>query len=243
MKIGLTRSMAFRVWLAASPIAVMLWYSPYVDFPIRVATWAAAFVALVGAVFFAWNNRVLRWLLLVIYSCVILFLVWPSHRAVDQAALRSDYCTALKSYTGTHYVWGGLGCLGIDCSGLVQKGMMDALANGGIANGDPALVRQSVSLYWHRTTAKVLGRGFAGWTVPVTTCPTLNGLDYSLVQPGDLAVTAGGEHVMAYLGDRTWIAADPSVGRVTTFTIPQPKNAYFFTQMQIVRWKVLAAGE
>jgi len=37
-----------------------------------------------------------------------------------------------------------------------------------------------------------------------------------------------------------WIAADPGAGKVTTFTIPEPKNAYFFTPMRIVRWKTLA---
>ena len=155
-------------------------------------------------------------------------------------ALQSDYCAALKAYTGTHYVWGGQGCLGIDCSGLVQKGMMDALASRGVGTLDPALVRSSLWLYWHRTTAKVIGQGFAGRTVQVTAASTLNTLDYSLVQPGDMAVTAGGDHVLAYLGERTWIAADPGGGKVTTFRIPEAKNAYFFTPMRIVRWKVLA---
>jgi hypothetical protein len=221
-------------------IAAVLWYFPYVDNPIRIATWSAIFVALAGTVFFAWRNRGLRWLVLAAYVAVLLFLVWPSHRPVDRAALQSNYCTALKSYLGSRYVWGGQGCIGIDCSGLVQKGMMDALATQGIVHADPALARQSLSLYWHRTTARVLGQGFAGRTIAVTTCPSLNTLDYTLVQPGDLAVTAGGDHVMAYLGDRTWIAADPGVGKVTTFTIPEKTNAYFFTPMRIVRWKVLA---
>ena len=240
MKIGLKRSNALRAWLAAFPVAVVLWYFPYVDFPIRVSTWAAILIAMAGAVFFAWKNRVLRWLLLVVYSAVALFLVWPSNRHVDHTALRADYCSALRTYLGTPYVWGGQGCLGIDCSGLVQKGMMDALAKQAVAGFDPSLLRRSLSLYWHRTTAKVIGEGFAGRTVQVTTCPTLNTLDYSLVQPGDMAVTSGGDHVMAYLGDRTWIAADPGAGKVKTFTIPEKNDAYFFTPMLIVRWKVLA---
>ena len=115
---------------------------------------------------------------------------------------------------------------------------MIALAARGFTTLNPALVRDSLSLYWHRTTAKVIGEGYAGRTDTVTTCPTLNALDYSLVQPGDLAVTAGGDHVMAYLGNRTWIAADPGVNKVTTFTIPEQRNAYFSTPMRIVRWKI-----
>jgi len=68
---------------------------------------------------------------------------------------------------------------------------------------------------------------------------SLKSLDYSLLMPGDLAVTADGDHVMAYLGNQTWIAADPGVGKVTTFTIPEHKNAYFSTPMRVVRWKIL----
>jgi Ca2+/Na+ antiporter len=239
VRITITRRTAFRLWLALFPAFFVLWYFPYIDFPIRVATWVVALLVLMGAVYFSWRVRVMRWLLIALYALAVLFLVWPSHRPVDRSALRSDYCAALKSYLGSRYVWGGEGYLGIDCSGLVQRGLIDALATRGFATLNPALVRDSLSLYWHRTTAKVIGEGYAGRTDTVTTCPTLNALDYSLVQRGDLAVTAGGDHVMAYLGNRTWIAADPGVDKVTTFTIPEQRNAYFSTPMRIVRWKIL----
>jgi hypothetical protein len=223
------------------PAALVLWYAPYVDFPIRVLTWISLAVALIGAIIVFWRRPAVRWSLIGLYLAAVMFFAWPSHRPVDENALRSKYCESLKAYMGCHYVWGGQGYTGIDCSGLVQKGMMDALATRGMAVLDPALLRDSLSLYWHRTTARVIGEGFGGRTVPVTTCLSLNTLDYSLVQPGDLAVTAGGDHVMAYLGEHTWIAADPSVGKVATFTIPEPNNGYFFMPMRIVRWKVLVA--
>ena len=181
----------------------------------------------------------LPWLLIALYGLAVLFLVWPSHRPVDRSALRSDYCAALRSYLGCRYVWGGEGYLGIDCSGLVQKGLADALVTRGLLTLNPSPVREGVWVYWHRTAAKVLGKGDLARTYPVTTCPTLNSLDYSLLMPGDLAVTADGDHVMAYLGNQTWIAADPGVGKVTTFTIPEHKNAYFSTPMRVVRWKIL----
>jgi hypothetical protein len=238
--VKITRYASFRLWLTLLPAFFVLWYFPYIDFPIRVVTWAAALLFLIGAVFFSWKIRVLRWLLIALYGLAVLFLVWPSHRPVDRSALRSDYCTALKSYLGCRYVWGGESYLGVDCSGLVQKGLVDALATRGFSTLDPALMRESLSLYWHRTAAKVIGEGYAGRTQMVTTCPSLNVLDYSHLQPGDLAVTSGGDHVMAYLGNLTWIAADPGVGTVTTFTIPEQKNAYFFTPMRILRWKILS---
>jgi hypothetical protein len=239
VRIIITRRIAFLLWLALLPAFLVLWYFPYIDFPIRVVTWAVALLVLIGAVFFSWRNRVLSWLLIAFYGLAGLFFVWPSHRPVDPPVLRSGYCAALKSYLGCRYVWGGQGYLGVDCSGLVQKGLMDALASRGLATLDPALMRESLSLYWHRTTANVIGKGYGGRTFTVTTCPNLNALDYSLLQPGDLAVTSGGDHLMAYLGSLTWIAADPGVGKVTMFTIPEQKNVYFFTPMRIVRWKIL----
>lgn len=240
MSITLSKRGLFCIWLALFPAFFILWYFPIINFPIRAVSCAVALLILIGSVFFAWKFRVLRLLLIVVYILVALFLVWPSHRLVDRAALRSEYCEALKSYSGCRYVWGGEGYLGIDCSGFVRKGLEDALVIRGFSTLDPALVRESVSLYWHDTTAEVMGNGYAGRTYTITTCRTLNTLDHSLLQPGDLAVTTSGVHVMAYLGNQTWIAADPGENKVTTFTIPEQKNAFFFTPMKIVRWKVLA---
>jgi cell wall-associated NlpC family hydrolase len=219
---------------------IVLWYFPYIDFPIRVLTWAVGFLFLGGAIYFAWKFPVARWLLLLVYSLVIVFLAWPVSRAPNPATLRADYCHALKSYLGCRYVWGGETCTGIDCSGFVRKGMEDALACRGISTGDANALRQSISLYWHDTNARVIGTGYAGRTKLITTCANLNVLDYALLQPGDLAVTSGGDHVMAYLGGKTWIAADPGFGKVTEFHIPEKTDPYFSTAMHIVRWKILS---
>jgi cell wall-associated NlpC family hydrolase len=222
------------------PIFAVLWYFPYIDFPIRVVTWFVGFLILGGAVYFTWRFSVARWLLLLAYSLPIVFLAWPVNRAPNPATLRADYCRALKSYLGCRYIWGGETYAGIDCSGFVRKGMEDALACRAISTGDADALRQSISLYWHDTNARVIGEGYSGRTKFVTACANLNGLDYALLQPGDLAVTAEGDHVMAYLGDKTWIAADPGFGKVTEFHIPEKNDPYFSTAMRIVRWKILS---
>jgi hypothetical protein len=229
----------FRLWLVLPPIFLVLWYFPYIDFPIRVLTWSVGFLFLVGAVCFAWKFAVARCLLLIIYSLIIVFLVLPGRPLPDRATLQTGYCHALKSYLGCRYIWGGEGYLGIDCSGFVRKGLEDTLAREGIFTLNPRMLRQSVSLYWHDTNARVIGNGYAGRTQLIATCSNLNVLDYDLLQPGDLAVTSGGDHVMAYLGDKTWIAADPGAGKVTEFHIPEETNPYFSTGMHIVRWTIL----
>ena len=221
------------------PAFLGLWYFPIIDFPVRVAAWAVGFLIVAGSLYYSGKVPVLRWLLVALYLGVALFLLLPLHKPVDRPALRIAYCHALKAYTGCRYVWGGEGYLGIDCSGLMRKGMEDALATRVWSTLNPALVRESVSLYWHDTSARVMGQGYAGRMRVVAACPSLNQLDYSLVAPGDMAVTQGGDHVMAYLGDKMWIAADPIAGRVTSFAIPEEKNPYFTTPMRIVRWRLL----
>jgi hypothetical protein len=226
-------------WLAAFPLLLVLWYYPVVTHRLRVETLIVALFILGGALIMVWKYCKVRWLVMGLYVAVAIFLIFPG-RQVNRAELRDAYGEAMKSYEGTRYVWGGESCTGIDCSGLIRKGWEDALMHEGILTFNSSLIRESNWLYWNDTTAKVMGEGYLGRTVPVATCSSLNTLDYTLVQPGDLAVTEDGSHIVAYLGNKTWIAADPGVGRVTTFTVPEKHNGYFWMPMQIVRWKILA---
>ncbi len=233
--LGFSKRKLFRSWLALFPAFFVLWYFPYINFPIRVLTWTAAITILVGAIWFSRRLPFLPWVLIILYGGVIFFFLLPTHQPADRSALQSSYCSALTAYSNCPYVWGGEGYLGIDCSGLVRKGMEDALAMQGISTFNPMLSREALSLYWHDTNAKTIGEGYEGRTRFITTCPDLNHLHYVMVQPGDLAVTEGGDHIMAYLGDKKWIAADPIAGKVTTFTVPEQRNPYFSTPMRIVR--------
>ena len=231
---------SFREWIALVIFFFVLWYSPYVDYPIRVSTIVVGVLVLAGALAAGWRFSALRMALILFYISALVFLAWPAALPKDRSGLRASYCKALSSYVGCRYVWGGVGYFGIDCSGFVQKGLEDGMVTNGLVGVSPALLRESIWIYWHRTTAKVLGEGDAGRTFPITEARALNDLDYSLLMPGDLAVTASGDHVLAYLGEKTWIAADPVEHKVTRFTIPERRNFYFSTPMRIVRWKILS---
>ena len=240
MRPNLSRLRLFWIWLGLGPVLVVLWYFPIIDFPVRVLTWIVGIFLLIGGLLFAWRFPVVRWFLLGLYALGALFVIWPSHRPLNTATLRMQYCEALKSYLGCRYIWGGESYTGIDCSGFVRKGLEDALVERGICSLNPNALRQGISLYWHDTNARAIGEGYMGRTKFVTKCSNLNVLDYSLLHPGDMAVTTGGDHVMAYLGDKTWIAADPGPGRVTEFHIPEKTDPYFSTGMNIVRWRILS---
>ena len=76
-------------------------------------------------------------------------------------------------------------------------------------------------------------------TVHALDTPSINRLDHSRILPGDLAVTASGVHIMAYLGSNTWIEADPGAGRVITVLAPCETNAWFLEPMKVMRWSIL----
>lgn len=93
----------------------------------------------------------------------------------------------------------------------MRRALIDALAGHGIRTLNPGLVRTGFALWWRDRSAADLGRGRHARTRPVLRTPSLNALDHARILPGDLAVTADGTHVLAYLGDHVRIEADPGL--------------------------------
>ena len=171
---------------------------------------------------------------------ILLFLALPG-RPMDAETLSASYVKCLDSYRGSPYVWGGENRLGIDCSGLVRRGLIKASAVRGIREGNPAYLRFALYLWWHDCTARALGDGAFGLTDPLFEAPDVNSLvRHPMLEPGDLAVTADGVHVMAFLGNRRWIEADPGAMKVLIVEIPDPSNTWVTRPAKIVRWRVLS---
>ena len=84
--------------------------------------------------------------------------------------------------------------------------------------------------------------GYRGWTTVLFRNDSIEGADVSRLRPGDLAVTADGVHVMAYLGSGTWIEADPDAHKVIEVVLPTD-NQWFKSPVVFVRWKWLGAPE
>jgi hypothetical protein len=199
-----------------------------------LATFGAAWGLLMAV---TWRRRWIRGLLVTSTAACFLFLVLPGKSHRDSELLRKDFAVCLRRYDGVRYFWGGEGFTGIDCSGLIRRGLIDALVLRGIRTLDPGLVRQAAWLWWHDCSASDLGEGQHGLTVSVLETPSINALDHSRLVLGDLAM--GGGHIMAYLGDQLWIEADPGIGRVIIVRVPSEKNPWFHNRMKIVRWSVL----
>jgi len=235
----MTRRLFWMLWVAAVVSFFAIWVTPVSDRLTRTAGAAMLATCWGGLVVLTWRRRWIRLSLFALPGVAACFLLAPDSSPLDVPALRSDYLNGLRRYTGVTYYWGGESPKGIDCSGLVRRGLIDSAFCRGLRSFQPSLVRYALWLWWHDCTASDLGEERSRLTIHVADTPSLNELDHSRILPGDLAVTAGGSHVMAYLGDKIWIEADPGIGRVVTASAPSETNIWFGEPMRIVRWKIL----
>lgn len=240
-QISIWRKLVLTLWLLLWPCWMLAHLYPIRDSYTRLALVILPFLLWAGVLGLFWKQRAIRFvggaLLLLIAAITLL----PGH-AVDSQKMRSRYTAALRDYADTPYIWGGETRRGIDCSGLLRRALMDANLREGLQTFNPRPLRQAFSLWWHDCSAKAMRDEYRGWTTRLFTAPQLNDLDDSRLQPGDIAVTTGGQHCLAYLGEQTWIEADPSalVGdKVIQVKVPS-KNAWFSTSMHILCWRQLA---
>ena len=225
------------LWLAALTLFIAVWLFPVSTGFTRASGLALFATVWLGLIALSWRHRVFRFSLLVLTVFCSIFLILPSRGRSDAASLRSAYVVGLRRYAGIAYYWGGESPKGIDCSGLIRRGLIDSLFLRGIRTFDSGLARYAIWLWWHDCTARDFGEGH-GFTTRLFSTPSINALDQTTILPGDLAVTSAGVHIMAFLGDNQWIEADPDIGRVVTVSVPSKDNLWFHEPMNIVRWNI-----
>lgn len=216
-------------------IAVLIALFPISNRMTRIIEIGAFSLTFLALLILAWPKKALRICILIPLLAGFLFLLLPTTQSLPFTELKHSYLSHLKRYESVNYVWGGENFLGMDCSGLVRRAMVDALLDTGFRAFNPRLVRDGIRLWWTDATAQGLGDGTD--TEPIQTTPApLPTLTH--LQPGDLIVSADGIHVLAYLGDDKWIDADPSAGKVRI--LPTSENPWLVEPVRIVRWKWLA---
>ncbi len=111
-------------------------------------------------------------------------------------------------------------------------------ANHGLRTLNGGLIRDAVWLWWDDCPAKDLIDGRRARTRVLFEAQSVVNADHEKLKPGDLAVTANGVHVLAYLGNRVWIEADPTEGKVIEVFMPT-ENPWFDEPVVFVRWECL----
>jgi len=225
----------FSSWIALWPVAIGLFLYPINNLITRTALVICLAGLWTGGLYFGWNKKQFRAGFLTVSALVVVFLFCPG-RTYDPNRLRKDYVDSLRSFEGTRYVWGGENSWGIDCSGLIRAGLIKADLYEGLVTANPRLVRSAVSLWWHDCTAQALGDGYRNQTRLLLTAASIDGLDADKLLPGDIAVTANGVHVLACLGSKEWIEADPGFSKVIIVKAPSQENPWFQQPVKIMRW-------
>jgi hypothetical protein len=221
--------------LCALVIGVALFPIRYTS--LRMAMVGGIFALWAGALFLFWDRLFVRILCLLAAVAAGALVLLPT-RSIDTDSLRSEYIRSLKSYEGTAYVWGGETKLGIDCSGLIRAGLIDAEIKEALRSQNFVLLRKAASLWWNDFSAKAMSDEYQGRTHKLGEFESINEIDYSLLQPGDLAVTGGTQHILAYTGDKTWIEADPKAMKVLSVKVPS-EDGWFIQKAILLRWRIL----
>jgi hypothetical protein len=237
------KKIGFILWTSLLLLLLAIHWYPIRFGTLRLLLVVGVVTLWLGALWLVWQRKPLKRALIVVSILCIAFLLAPA-RPLPSQSLRQEYVRALKSYEGTTYVWGGESKRGIDCSGLMRCALIDANIKQGIKSFNASGLREGFSLWWNDSSAKALKEEYQGKTAFRFTAPNINQVNYAAIQPGDMAVTSSGVHVLAYVGEQTWIEADPNEiqgNRVIQVKTPT-RNAWFNMPVHIMRWRQLQDG-
>jgi len=237
----LSRRPIVFLWGLSGALFAFLWIYPIGNKLLRLIAITAGLIFFGGALWFWWGKKSVRYSLLAMFTLLLVLVLLPG-RAVAPDSLQHAYTQALNDFQGTRYIWGGENRQGIDCSGLVRQGMVDATFREGVVTLNGTLIRQSLALRWYDCSAEALKDGYRGFAVKLGETPALHKHDHSQLQSGDFAITSDGVHALAYLGNETWIEADPGAHKVI-LAKKGDANPWLARPVALMRWSVLAKNQ
>lgn len=190
------------------------------------------------SIFLIRKNKIIK-ITLILFPVILFTLLSFNGPAIDKEVIRTEYISSLKKYDGTKYLWGGETSLGIDCSGLVRRGLIDTYIRLGILNISPQYIRKGIYLWFNDLSAEALGNEYKNHTTLILSNQTVNSTDYEKIREGDIMVTTSGVHTMVYIGNQEWIQADPVKHKVFISKPPDENNPWYKASSNILRWSDL----
>ena len=136
-----------------------------------------------------------------------IILIWALSSYQLKPINPSHFINHLQSFEDTKYVWGGETSRGIDCSGLIRQAMLRSYLSSG-------RIGSAFQVWFLDCPAKNFAVQYKDLFAAVVDSGTINTLDHSLLNPGAIAVTKNGLHILAYLGNEQWIQASPNDKKV-----------------------------
>ncbi|MBS1798045.1 MAG: C40 family peptidase [Acidobacteria bacterium] len=152
-------------------------------------------------------------------------------RPVTVEQKRDDYVASLKSYEGMNYARYGDDS-GISCSTLIRRAFVET-------NGLDGPSRAFIDA--HPCDSDEMESGCGGQLTGVLKADSLKSLDYSRIEEGDIAIIGNDEglHAMAYIGNETWIHADPITEKVIEIDEPEENDDWVTFRVNVMRWNAL----
>ena len=240
MRIINWKKVVYAIWLLLWPLLLVMHLYPIRITAVRLGLLLIVFLIWLGILLLCWNRKSVRWTWFLVSFIFIVGCLWPS-QTYNSQILRQEYIHSLRAYKGVTYVWGGESKRGIDCSGLMRCALIDAEVKQGISTLNPSLIRAGFSLWWNDCSALAMKGEFQKRTRLLFTAKSINQINETKIRPGDIAVTSNGVHVLAYIGDKTWIEADPSegVGHQVIEVKTPAQNTWFNMPVHVMRWQEL----
>ncbi|MBC8059776.1 MAG: C40 family peptidase [Clostridiaceae bacterium] len=225
-------------WIAILVIVIFMLLFPIGTGIIRLGIVLGLIFLWISGICLFWRTIYLRVLLIIIALLVAAIILVPGHKA-NTKQLQDEYVHALLGYENVRYIWGGENKIGIDCSGLVREGFVGANLKVGIKNLNPKLIRRAFFIWWYDCSAAALGNSYKEMTTLVLKATSMEELDYSNIIPGDIIVAEKGFHTFAYIGNKTWLEANPDNRKTLKKSSEEKSKEWKDIPLRIVRWSEL----
>lgn len=191
-----------------------------------------------SGIYLFWRRIYLRILFLIISLVVFLIIIIPGHNA-NSKQLQDEYVHSLLGYENVRYIWGGENKIGIDCSGLVREGFINANIKVGVKTLNPKLIRRAFFIWWYDCAADALGNSYRQMATLVLKAKSMDELDYNNIRLGDIIVAEKGFHTFVYIGNNTWIEANPDKGNTVTVSSEEKGKDWNGIPIRLLRWSEL----